>query len=325
MICNWISESFKHHAVREATYWVRDICRWMSESFKHHEVCDATFWVRDTWRWIALQISWYLDEWWVRDRYRWMSESSRHPKYLWCDILSSWYVDGSWSHPKKSRCSWCEILSSWNRDGSLYKEHGIWKTYSARDVCRWISESSKQVTNFVMRHISRLSAMKFGHSALKKKEKSANNNDNFAWKNGESRNGCRVKIGGVCVEGIITWRHKLEHLCETEGQERMYAFTGDKTEFGNANAWYRQPRHHWDFWWAVLDMKDSLCFPWQSEYWVRAMEMDRSTNNMVFGWQIELVIYVDGSASHLNITKVREATYWVLDIGMGWLRLVGSL
>jgi len=51
-------------------------------------------------------------------------------------------------------------------------------------------------------------------------------NENFI----ESRNSCSVKVGGVGVEGMMTFK-KVEHVCENEEKESMYGFTGVTTRF----------------------------------------------------------------------------------------------
>jgi len=77
-------------------------------------------------------------------------------------------------------------------------------------------------------------------------------------KMGTSRNSWRVKVGGVGVEAMITL-HKLEHLCETGGQDMlqdsMYSFAGATTRFGGASACYRPLRPHFHFWGGVLHME----------------------------------------------------------------------
>jgi len=62
-----------------------------------------------------------------------------------------------------------------------------------------------------------------------------------------TRNFCRVKVGGVGVKGMIMLK-KLEHLCETVGQDSsIHSFTGATKRFGGATARYRPLRAHSGF------------------------------------------------------------------------------
>lgn len=65
------------------------------------------------------------------------------------------------------------------------------------------------------------------------------------WENQESKNSCKVKIGGVPgVEGMMMFPKRRSTCCVTQagGKDSMYSLTSATTRFGYASACYRPPR-----------------------------------------------------------------------------------
>jgi len=95
-------------------------------------------------------------------------------------------------------------------------------------------------------------------------------------KNGESRNSCIVKIGGVTSGSWWRWK-QLEHLCQTGGCDSMYSLTGVTARFGGTTACRRPLRPHSDFWGGGQPNSRPLLLP--SPGWVIGGLVVRRHNN----------------------------------------------
>jgi len=73
-----------------------------------------------------------------------------------------------------------------------------------------------------------------------------------------------MKVGGADVEGMMPLG-KVGHLCQTEGQDSTYGFTGANARFGGANACYHPLQPHSDFLRGGPSYEGPPPFPSQSE------------------------------------------------------------
>jgi len=140
------------------------------------DTCDMTHWY--VWHDSLICVTWLID---MCDMTHW---------YVWQDMREMWFICDVWriirDIPFECHTSWLMLPPN---------------------VC-WSMYIPPPGVSF------RLAGQKFGHQAWdetnpqKKARRNwsegTKNNENFDWKSGESKNSCRVSVGGVGVEGTMT-------------------------------------------------------------------------------------------------------------------------